>query len=108
MEKLRLFLDTHDTATGTFPDGLTADQFTAFYGQYRTACAAEGVVPLQVHLGLADGRAFCLSLAPDAEAVQRAHERVGLPFHTITEVCTASPGDLYFSAAVSAASSAAA
>jgi hypothetical protein len=47
---------------------------------------AEGVINLKVHLGLGVGRAFCVNLAPDADAVRRAHERVGLPFDTITEV----------------------
>jgi len=44
------------------------------------------------------GRAFCFTMAPDAEAVRRAHERVGLPFDEIIEVMTATPGDTFFSA----------
>jgi hypothetical protein len=35
-------------------------------------------------------------MAEDAEAVRRAHERVGLPYDSITEVATATPGDTFF------------
>jgi len=37
-------------------------------------------------------------MAPDAEAIRRAYERAGLPYETITEVATATPGDLFFQA----------
>ncbi|MEW5726295.1 MAG: DUF4242 domain-containing protein [Pseudomonadota bacterium] len=96
MERMRLFVDTHDVDKETFPSGLTEEQFKGFFADYEAACRAEGVVLLQVNLGLAAGRAFCLSMAPDAEAVRRAHSRVGLPFDSITEVRTASPGALFF------------
>jgi hypothetical protein len=35
-------------------------------------------------------------MAADADAVKRAHERVGLPFDSISEVATATPGDTFF------------
>ncbi len=92
---LRLFIDTHDVRTETFPKGLTREQFAGFYTAYQDACRAEGVTIVRTHLSLADGRAFCLNLAPDAEAVRRAHERAGLPFDGITEVETASPSDTF-------------
>lgn len=96
MEALRYFLDTHDRRLGTFPESLTPADFEAFYAQYEDACRAEGVIPLRTHLSYLDGRAFCLNLAADAEAVRRAHQRVGLPFDGITEVSTATPGDAFF------------
>jgi hypothetical protein len=99
MQKMRLFLDTHDAARGSFPKGLTGEQFEAFYPSYLEACAAEGVVNLDIQVALQDGRAFCLNLAPDAEAVRRAHARVGLPFDDISEVRTASPGAIFFKSA---------
>jgi hypothetical protein len=46
-----------------------------------------------------EGRAFCYNLAPDADAVRRAHERVGLPFDSITEVTTMTPGDMLLASA---------
>lgn len=98
MEKMRFFVDTHDKANGTFPDQLSPAQFAGFFEQYQEACRAEGVVVLQLNVGLGDGRAFCFNMAPDADAVRRAHERVGLPFDSITEVQSATPGDIFFRA----------
>lgn len=96
MQAMKFFIDTHDQQNQTFPAGISREQFEQFYAQYEQVCLTEGVVPLRVHLGYGDGRAFCFNMAPDAEAVRRAHERVGLPFDTITEVETATPGDTFF------------
>lgn len=96
MKSLRFFLDTHDASRKTFPAGLTAKQFKEFYPKYEAACQAEGVIPVRVHIGYKEGRAFCLNMAPDDAAVKRAHDRVGLPYDTITEVLFASPGDTFF------------
>lgn len=96
MQQMRFFIDTHDQGNQTFPAGLTPQQFELFFAQYEQACFAEGVVPLRLHVGFEEGRAFCFNMAPDAEAVRRAHARVGLPFDTITEVSTATPGDTFF------------
>lgn len=96
MQSLRYFIDTHDVANGTFPAGLTPEQFEGFFAQFEKACAEEGVILERVHVGYGEGRAFCLTRAPDAAAVQRAHQRVGLPFDGITEVKTATPADSFF------------
>ena len=96
MQAMRFFIDTHDKTRQTFPDGLSAEDFEGFFALYEKACAAEGVVLLRVHAGLAEGRAFCFTMASDAAAVRRAHDRVGLPFDSITEVTTATPGDAFF------------
>lgn len=96
MQALRFFIDTHDRAKQTFPAQLSVEDFAGFYAQYEAACQAEGVIPLRTHVGYEDGRAFCFNMAPDAEAVRRAHARVGLPFDSITEVTTATPGDMFF------------
>lgn len=95
MQALRYFIDTHDKRDGSFPEMLSPEQFEIFFAGYREACRAEGVVPLRIDLSYADGRAFCLNLAPDAEAVRRAHARAGLPFAEITEVTSATPGDTF-------------
>ena len=95
MKPLRYFIDTHDKANGSSPEALTPEQFEGFYARYQDACRAEGVVPVRTDISYADGRAFCLNLAEDAEAVRRAHARVGLPFATITEVTSATPGDTF-------------
>ena len=80
MKKMKLFLDTHDVEKGTFPKDITADDFAGFFAKYQEACREEGVVIVKIHVSLEEGRAFCLDLAPDADAVKRAHDRVGLPF----------------------------
>lgn len=85
------FIDTHSAANGTFPADLTADALEQFLVGFRSACAEEGVTLLQVFANLEQGRAYCLTSAPDAEAVRRAHSRVGLPFDGIDEVLAAGP-----------------
>ncbi len=97
MQTMRFFVDTHSIESETFPEGLGAEDFRGFYAKYLEACQEEGVVQLRVHLGLEEGKAFCFNMAPDADAVRRAHEKAGLPFDNITEVETATPGDLFFS-----------
>lgn len=96
MKTMKFFIDTHDRDNTTFPAGLTPEQFAGFYEKYEQACYAEGVVPLRTHVGYDVGRAFCFNMAPDVDAVRRAHDRVGLPFDSITEVTTATPGDMFF------------
>ncbi len=96
MAPLKFFIDTHDAANETFPAGISPEAFAGFHAQYEEACRAEGVVSLRIHVGFEEGRAFCFTMAPDAEAVKRVHQRVGLPFDQITEVVTSTPGDLFF------------
>jgi hypothetical protein len=96
MQAMRFFVDTHDRTRQTFPARIGPAEFEGFFAQYEQACAAEGVVPLRVHVGFEEGRAFCFNMAPDAQAVERAHARVGLPYDSITEVTTATPGDMFF------------
>lgn len=103
MQAMRFFIDTHDRDHATFPGKLSTAEFEGFFSKYEEACQAEGVVPVRIHVGFEEGRAFCLNMAPDAAAVKRAHERVGLPFDSITEVTMATPGDMFFQRAACAA-----
>lgn len=96
MQKMRLFVDTHDRATGTFPESIGKDDFAKVYDAYAEACREEGVVIVNTMVSGGNGRMFCINLAPDADAIRRAHDRVGLTFDSITEVTTASPGDIHF------------
>lgn len=96
MQPMRFFIDTHDRAKQTFPPNLSPAEFEGFFALYEQACAAEGVIPMRTHVGFEDGRAFCFNMAPDADAVRRAHARVGLAYDSITEVTTATPGDMLF------------
>jgi hypothetical protein len=93
---MRYFIDTHDHRSGTFPGGITKPDFASFFPQYEKEARDEEVVVLRTHVALADGRAFCLNAAADADAVRRAHEKAGLPFDSISEVLTVTPGDLDF------------
>jgi len=96
MQAMKFYLDTHDHRSKTFPAGISKPDFADFFARYEDACRAEGVVVLRAHVGFEEGRAFCFNMAPSAEHVRRAHERAGLPFESITEVVTATPGDLFF------------
>jgi hypothetical protein len=96
MQAMRFFVDTHDRRSNTFPAGIDRASFAEFFAKYEAIAREEGVVVLRVHVGLEDGRAYCFNMAPSAEHVRRAHERAGLPFDVITEVSTATPGDLFF------------
>lgn len=96
MQIMKFFVDTHDRRNKTFPAAITSEQFAEWFVKYENACREEGVVVLRTHVGLEEGRAFCFNMAPNADAVRRAHERAGLPFDSITEVTTATPGDLFF------------
>jgi superfamily I DNA/RNA helicase len=96
VQQMKFFLDTHDQRSQTFPAGITREQFAEFFASYEKICREEGVVVLRVHVGFDEGRAYCFNMAPSADHVRKAHERAGLPFDTITEVTTATPGDLFF------------
>jgi hypothetical protein len=92
---MKYFVDTHDRANKTFPAQINKEGFAKFAAAFDEACRAEGVVILRVATNLETGRAYCFTAAPSAEAVRRAHERVGLPYDTITEVTTVTPGDMF-------------
>lgn len=96
MQKLRIFVDTHSKENGTFPENISKDDFSGVYRKYIEACEAEGVVIINTMVSAQDGKMYCINMAPDAEAVRKAHERIGLAFDSISEVTTASPGDIYF------------
>lgn len=96
MKPMRFYLDTHDRAKSTFPAKLSQEDFEGFFAKYEKACAEEGVVLLRLHLSLEEGKAFCLTMAPDVDSVKRAHDKVGLKFDSITEITTAIPGDAFF------------
>lgn len=91
---MKLFIDTHDKQKKTFPGSISPEELNKFYANYRKIFDEEGVVVVRTFLGLKDGRAFCMNMARSAEAVKKAHDRVGLPYDSITEVTGVSPNDL--------------
>jgi len=96
MKEMKFFLDTHDRDQQTFPAKISPKEFEQFYAKYKEACYEEGVIPVRIHIGYDAGKAFCLTMAPDETAVERAHKRAGLPFDSISEVEFATPGDTFF------------
>lgn len=91
---MKLFIDTHDKENKTFPDNITDEQLSEFYANYIKTFQEEGVVIVRTFIGRKDGRAYCLNLAPSMEEIRRAHEKVGLPYDSITEISGVSPQDL--------------
>jgi len=96
MKKMKLFIDVHDERNGTFPTGITDQKFSDFYQKYTKICEEEGVISLKTHVSLTDGKAFCLNMASDIKAIKTVHERVGLPYDSISEIKSVAPGDLFF------------
>ena len=94
IQEMKYFMDTHDEKNGTFPHGIDDSQLAEFYKSYETACQEEGVISVKTHVGLKEGKAFCLNMAPNIEAVFRVHEKVGLPYDSITEIQSISPSDI--------------
>jgi hypothetical protein len=91
---MHLYLDTHDKKDGTFPASITPAQLNAFYGGYAKAMQSEGVVVVRTYVNAAQGRAFCITMAPSVDAVRRAHVKAGLMYDSITEVYGVAPSDL--------------
>ena len=96
MKKMRLFIDLHDRSNDTFPNNLSKDDFEVFFANYEKTCYEEQVIPLRTHVSFEEGKAFCLNMAKDIEAIARVHARVGLPYDSISEVTTVTPGDMFF------------
>ena len=94
MEKMRFFIDTHDKENQTFPESIRPEELEEFYKAYEKACNEEGVTSLKIYAGLDKGRAFCINIAVNEEAVFNVHKKIGLPYDTITEVYSISPSDL--------------
>ena len=98
MKSMKMFVDIHDVKNGTLPEGLSEEAFAGVMQTYHAECEKVGIVLLKVDIGLAEGRAFCFTLAERAEQVRKVHDAIGLTYDSITEVKTASPGNLFFKA----------
>jgi hypothetical protein len=75
------FMDVHTGMKGITPDGLLE--------AHNADLAIQGEERVNFKHAWADpdtGMVFCLSEAPDAEAVQRIHERTGHPADKVYEV----------------------
>jgi hypothetical protein len=75
------FMDVHTTM-----QGVTSEALTEAHNADLAIQAEEGVNFKHAWADPTSGMVFCLSEAPDAEAVQRIHERAGHPADNIYEV----------------------
>jgi hypothetical protein len=84
---MKYFIDTHDRIKGSWPrQEVTEAEFIEIYSRFETACEEEGGTDLGAHVNVAEGKAYCFTKGPDAEAIRRAHDKLGFPFDSITEV----------------------
>ena len=92
---MKYFIDTHDMAKGTFPEGLrTTEKFVEGFSAFDEIAEEEGVTALRAHVSIEVGKAFCFTKGADAEAIRRAHEKAGFPFDSVTEIKTITGSDL--------------
>ncbi len=75
------FMDVH-----TSMQGVTAEQLAAAHQADLDIQGDEGVDFKQAWADPTTGHVFCLSEGPNAEAVQRIHERAGHPADEIHEI----------------------
>jgi hypothetical protein len=75
------FMDIHTQMTG-----VTAEALAAAHQADLDIQGDEGVEFVRAWADPATGHVFCLSEAPDAEAVQRIHTRTGHPADEIHEI----------------------
>jgi hypothetical protein len=75
------FMDIHEGMHGVTPDALAAAHQADLDIQ-----AEEGVNFKHAWADPDSGKVFCLSEAPDADAVKRIHERAGHPTDQVFEV----------------------
>lgn len=68
------FMDVHHNMKG-----VTADQLKDAHNADLAIQGEEGVVFKRAWADPASGQVYCLSEAPNAEAIQRIHERTGHP-----------------------------
>lgn len=75
------FMDVHDGM-----GGITDEQLAAAHQADLDIQADEGVNFKHAWADPQSGKVFCLSEAPDAEAVRRIHQRAGHPTDQVFEV----------------------
>ena len=84
---MKYFIDTHDRTKNSFPaEEVSQEQFLAIYSGMDEALLSEGGFVTGAHVNLAEGKAFCLTAAADEVAVAAAHEKIRLPYDSITQV----------------------
>jgi hypothetical protein len=84
---MKYFIDTHDRTKGSWPAAsVSEEEFLEIYSRFEAACEEVGGADLGAHVNVPEGKAYCFTKGPDAEAIRRAHEKLHFPFDSITEV----------------------
>jgi hypothetical protein len=78
---MAVFMDVHTSMVG-----VTSEQLAAAHQADLAIQGEEGVDFKQAWADPSSGHVFCLSEAPDADAVRRIHERTGHPADEIHEI----------------------
>ena len=92
---MKYFIDTHDRTKNSFPaEEVSQEQFLALYSDMDEALLSEGGFVTGAHVNLAEGKAFCLTAAADEATVAAAHDKIALPYDSITQVHRVSGMDL--------------
>jgi hypothetical protein len=94
-DRVKYFIDTHDKTKGSFPQKeLSEEQFFAQFASLEKAAEKLGVFGHAAHVNLKDGKAFCFMSGPDEESIRKAHEAIGVPYDSITEVRRVTGADM--------------
>jgi Protein of unknown function (DUF4242) len=84
---MKYFIDTHDRTKGSWPQGnISPNEFIEVYAGFEAALEEVGGADMGAHVNVAEGKAYCFTKGPDAEAIRRAHAKLNFPFDSITEV----------------------
>jgi hypothetical protein len=83
---MKYFIDTHDRSKGSWPSQpVSESEFIEIYSGFEKACEVGGA-DLGAHVNVPEGKAYCFTKGPDADAIRRAHEKLNFRFDSITEV----------------------
>ncbi len=77
------FLGVHKLETG-----MTEADVNGGFNNYKESAEKMGLKPLHAHISMEKGFAYCLTEAPSAEEVRKAHENAAIPLEDVVEVKT--------------------
>jgi hypothetical protein len=83
---MKYYIDTHDVKDGTFPEGVTEEQFIEVYSKFDDACHAVGGTAMGAHVNVQEGKAYCFTKNADKESLLKAHAAIGLKVSEVTEI----------------------
>ncbi len=78
---MAIFLGVHNMG-----NGVTEDMIAQSWEKYKAACVKAGLNAKHAHSTAVQGKAFCITEAESADAVQKAHDDAGVPVNEIFEV----------------------